>query len=308
MILRVVFMGSPEFAVPTLLSLHANFQVTGVFTQPDKPKGRGRKPFPTAVKIAADELGVPVAQPRDLTSAQSFALLTEWKPDVIVVAAYGKILPERVLDFPPLGCVNLHASLLPRHRGASPIAEAILAGDEFTGVSTMRMDKGLDTGDILLQKKIPIGKRDTAGSLHDKLMELGIDLVVRTLQGMIDRSMKPTPQDHAKATYSRPLSKQDGRLIWRQEAEYLDRVVRAMNPWPGAYLVFSEENIKIWEAAPEKGFARPGRIIAVREDGIAVGTGNGLLVLREVQAPGKKRMAAADFARGRRLKEGDGFD
>jgi methionyl-tRNA formyltransferase len=308
LILRVVFMGSPEFAVPTLLALHANFQVTGVFTQPDKPKGRGRKPFPTAVKIAADELGVPVAQPRDLKSAETFALLTEWNPDVIVVAAYGKILPERILDFPPMGCVNLHASLLPHHRGASPIAAAILDGDEFTGVCTMRMDKGLDTGDILLKKQISIGERDTAGSLHDKLVELGVDLVVRTLQGMIDRSIKPTPQDHAKATYTRPLSKQDGRLIWRQEAKYLDRVVRAMNPWPGAYLIFSEENIKIWETAQEKGLARPGHIVAVREDGIAVGTGNGLLVLREVQAPGKKRMAAADFARGRRLKEGDRFD
>jgi len=207
-----------------------------------------------------------------------------------------------------MGCVNLHASLLPRHRGASPISQAILAGDEFTGVCTILMDKGMDTGDILLQKKVPVEKEDTAGSLHDKLMEPGADLVVQTLKKMNAGAIRPEPQDASKATYTRPLSKQDGRLIWRKEAEFLARLVRAMNPWPGAFFLSSGENIKVWKAAPENGSAPPGRVLAVREDGISVGTGSGLLILREVQAPGKKRMAASDFARGRRLKEGDSFD
>jgi methionyl-tRNA formyltransferase len=306
--LRVVFMGSPEFAVPTLLALHANFQVAGVFTQPDKPKGRGRKPVPTAVKTAALKLELPVAEPNDLSSPKNLALLKDWNPDVIVVAAYGKILPEQVLNLPRMGCVNLHASLLPRHRGASPISGAILAGDKFTGVCTILMDKGMDTGDVLLQRKVPIEKDDTAGSLHDKLLEPGANLVVQTLEEMSAGTIRPIPQDNSRATYTRPLSKQDGRLIWDQEAEYLSRVVRAMDPWPGAYFVSAGENVKVWKAAPANGDGLPGRIVAVRQDGIAVGTGNGLLILREIQAPGKKRMAASDFARGRRLKEGDSFD
>lgn len=308
MILRVVFMGSPEFAVPTLLALHANFQVAGVFTQPDRPKGRGRQPVPTAVKTAALELGLPVSQPEDPAAAQAVAILKAWKPDVIVVAAYGKILPEQILNLPPLGCVNLHASLLPRHRGASPISEAILSGDDFTGVCTILMNKGMDTGDILLQMKVPVDREDTAGSLHDKLLEPGADLVVQTLKEMSEGTVRPAPQDDSKATYTRPRSKQDGRLIWSLEAQYLGRVVRAMNPWPGAFCLFSGEPIKVWKAAAENGSASPGRVMAIRDDGIAVGTGSGLLILREVQAPGKKRMAASDFARGRRLKEGDGFD
>jgi len=301
-------MGSPEFAVPTLVALHANFQVTGVFTQPDKPKGRGRKPVPTAVKTAALELGLDVAEPEDLASPQTVAFLKVRKPDVIVVAAYGKILPEEILKLPAMGCVNLHASLLPRHRGASPISEAILSGDEFTGVCTILMDKGMDTGDILLQRKVPVEKEDTAGSLHDKLLEPGADLVVQTLKKMSEGAIRLAPQDHTQATYTRPLSKQDGRLIWRLEAKYLDRMVRAMNPWPGAFFLSSGENIKVWKAEAESGAAPPGRVLAVGEDGISVGTGSGLLILREVQAPGKKRMAASDFARGRRLKEGDSFD
>ncbi|MBI4965216.1 MAG: methionyl-tRNA formyltransferase [Desulfomonile tiedjei] len=306
--LRVVFMGSPEFAVPTLAALHANFQVIGVFTQPDKPKGRGRKPLPTAVKIAALEMGLPVSEPQDVRSPETVALLAEWKPDAIVVAAYGKILPEQILDLPPMGCVNLHASFLPRYRGASPIPAAILAGDEFAGVSTMLMNKGMDTGDILLQRTVPVDKEDTAGSLHDKLLEPGADLVVQTLKKMHEGTIEPQPQDHSQASYTRPMSKEDGRLQWQQDAEHLDRVVRAMNPWPGAFFLCSEEPIRVWKAAPKHGAASPGFIAGVREDGIAVGTGKGLLILREVQAPGKKRIAASDFARGRRLKEGDRFD
>ena len=306
MSLRVVFMGSPDFAVPTLRALNEAFLVTGVVTQPDKPRGRGRKSLPTPVKREALALGLPVACPTDSASEELPALLEEWAPDVMVVTAYGKILPKRILDLPKMGSVNLHASLLPRHRGASPITAAILAGDTLTGVCTIRMDEGMDTGDILLSEEIPI-EGDTAGELHDRLMELGAGAVVETLKGIADNSIKPQPQDHSAATYCRPLSKEDGRIDWSLDADYLSRLVRAMNPWPTAYCRLGDEVIKVWRADPMDGSGVQGVIEAIDLNGIAVGTGEGLLVLKEVQAPGKRRMSAAEFARGRRLHEGERF-
>jgi methionyl-tRNA formyltransferase len=303
--MRVVFMGSPEFSVPTLRALHAGFEVVGVITQPDKPKGRGRKTVPTPVKVAALELGLPVAEPSSLSARDTRELLRSWNPDVIVVAAYGKILPRAVLNLPRMGCVNLHASLLPRHRGASPVSAAIMAGDEVTGVTTILMDEGTDTGDIILKREIPIKSDDTAGSLHDRLLEPGAQLVVETLRKMMDTSVSPVPQDHAAATYTRLLTREDGRIDWSMVADYLSRLVRAVNPWPGAFFKLGEEAVKVWEALPEEGTGDPGRLAALRHDGIVVGTGKGLLVLRQVQAPGKSRMKAAEFARGRRLEEGD---
>jgi methionyl-tRNA formyltransferase len=302
--LEVVFMGSPEFAVPTLQALHTNFRVTGVVTQQDRPKGRGRKIVPTAVKTAALKLDIPVAEPQRL-DAGIMAVLEEWKPKVIVVAAFGKILPKSVLDYPRFGCVNLHGSLLPRHRGASPIAAAILAGDESTGVSTMLMDEGMDTGAIILQKEIPIEEDDTMGSLHDKMMEPGALLVVETLRNMIEGNIQPVKQDDSKATYCDPLTKEDGRLQWGKEATYLARLAKAMNPWPGAFFVLSAEKIKLWDAAAAPGQGTAGVIMSVSRDGILVGTGRDVLLMREVQAPGKKRIPAAEFARGHRLREGD---
>ncbi len=306
MSLRVVFMGSPDFAVPTLRALNEALLVTGVVTQPDKPRGRGRKSLPTPVKREAVALGLPVTSPADSASEQLIALLEEWAPDVMVVAAYGKILPKRILDLPKMGCVNLHASLLPRHRGASPITAAVLAGDTRTGVCTIRMDEGMDTGDILLSKEIPI-RGDTAGELHDRLMELGAGAVVETLKGMADNSIRPQPQDHAAATYCRPLSKEDGRIDWSLDADYLSRLVRAMNPWPTAHCWLGDEVIKVWRADPMDGSGVQGVIEAIDLDGIAVGTGEGLLLLKEVQAPGKRRMSSAEFARGRRLQKGERF-
>lgn len=306
MSLRVVFMGSPDFAVPTLRALNEAFLVTGVVTQPDKPRGRGRKSVPTPVKREAVALGLPVACPTDSASEELIALLEEWAPDVMVVAAYGKILPKRILDLPKMGCVNLHASLLPRHRGASPITAVILAGDTRTGVCTILMDEGMDTGDILISKEIPI-KGDTAGELHDRLMELGAGAVVETLKGLADNSIKPQPQDHSAATYCRPLSKEDGRIDWSLDADYLSRLVRAMNPWPTAHCRLGDEVIKVWRADPMDGSGVQGVIEAIDLNGIAVGTGEGLLLLKEVQAPGKRRMSAAEFARGRRLEEGEQF-
>lgn len=307
MSLRVVFMGSPSFAVPTLKALHRRFQVVGVFTQPDKPKGRGRKPVPTEVKAAALSMGLPVKEPKTLSSQDTVDVLKEWNGDVAVVVAYGKILPRTILELPRMGCVNLHASLLPRHRGAAPISSAILAGDAVTGVTTIAMDEGMDTGDILLQHAISIDPDDTAGTLHDKIMEPGADLVVETLKGLATGTLQPVPQDHSRATYSRLLSKRDGRIQWEEDAEYLSRLVRAVNPWPGAFLELDGETLKVWKASPEKGDGVPGRIEAVRDNGIVVGTGHGFLVLEELQAPGKRRLHAREFAMGRKIEVGKKF-
>ncbi len=307
MTLRVVFMGSPEFSVPTLRALNDAFQVTGVVTQPDKPKGRGRKASPTPVKAAAVDLGLPVAALKDVSSDEGMGLLAQWSPDVIVVAAFGKILPAPILTLPPMGCVNLHASLLPRYRGASPINAAILAGDKTTGVCTIVMDQGMDTGDILLKKEIPIGEEDTAGSLHDRMLKPGAELVVETLKLMEEKSVIAEPQNHAQATYTRPLSKADGRIDWSMDADYLARLIRAMNPWPGAFSYLSGDIIKIWSARAERGSATPGLIKETGEAGVTVGTGAGVLVLRELQAAGKKRLPAHQFALGKRLNPGDIF-
>ncbi|MBI5247857.1 MAG: methionyl-tRNA formyltransferase [Desulfomonile tiedjei] len=305
--LRVVFMGSPEFAVPILAALHSTFQVVGVVTQQDKPKGRGQRVVSTPVKAAASELGIPVLGPDRLSSA-TLEAIELWNPDVIVVAAYGKILPETLLKTPSMGCVNLHASLLPRHRGASPISSAILAGDTMTGICTMLMDRGLDTGDVLMCREIPIDMDDTAGSLHDKFLEPGAALVVETLRLMASGAIKPVPQDDSRATYTGLVGKKDGKIDWFKEADYLARLVRAMNPWPGAFFKLDEEVIKVWQARPEAGSAEPGRLVDIRSDGMLVGTFSGLLLIETVQAAGKKSIFAADFARGKRLKPGGLFN
>lgn len=305
MSLRVVFMGTPGFSVPTLVALRSNFQVAGVVTQPDRPRGRGLKTIPTAVKKMAAELGLHVIEPVRIAATEVLETLHEWNPNIIVVAAYGKILPEVILNLPSHGCVNLHASLLPRHRGAAPISGAILAGDTVTGVCTILMDSGMDTGDILLKAEIPISAEDTAGTLHDKLMERGAPLVVDTLRAIVEGTIKQTPQDHSLATYTRPVSKADAAIDWSCDAQYLGRLVRAMNPWPGAFFELSGETIRVWKATPEQGKTEPGRVLSLRGDGILVGAGDGMLLLREVQAPSRNRVAAIEFARARGLKIGD---
>jgi methionyl-tRNA formyltransferase len=303
--LRVVFMGSPEFAVPTLRALHREFQVTGVITQADKPKGRGLKRFPTAVKIAARELGLTVAEPDRLSAPETRELIEQWAPDVIVVVAYGKILPKSILELPPLGCVNLHASLLPLHRGASPITAAVLAGDRATGVCTILMDEGMDTGGVLLQREVPIGDDETAGSLHDRLLEPGAALAVETVRGLAEHRIQATPQNHEMATYTMPLAKEDGRIDWDREADLLARLVRAMNPWPAAFFDLQGERVKVWRASAEQGQDQPGRIVDVRKDEVVVGTGRGLLLLQEVQAPSRKKVKAAELFRARAIEVGD---
>jgi methionyl-tRNA formyltransferase len=302
--LRVVFMGTPEFSVPTLVALRSNFDLAGVVTQPDKPRGRGLKTVPTAVKKMAVELGLPVIEPARIATPEVLETLHEWKPNIIVVAAYGKILPEIILNLPSHGCVNLHASLLPRHRGAAPISGAILAGDTMTGICTIFMDSGMDTGDILLKEEIPISDEEIAGTLHDKLMERGATLVVDTLRAIAEGTIRRMPQDHSLATYTRPVSKADAAIDWSLDAQHLGRLVRAMNPWPGAFFELPGETIRVWKATPEEGKATPGRIFSLRGDGILVGAGDGMLLLREVQAPSRNRISAVEFARARGLKTG----
>lgn len=304
MICRVVFMGSPYFATPTLRALNYNFEVVYVFSQADKPTGRGKLVTPTPVKITTQELGISCFEPDKLNDPIVLSLLEELNPDVIVVVAYGKFLPKNILKLPPLGCLNLHASLLPRHRGPSPISNCILSGDEETGNTVMLMDQGMDTGAILAQQKINIGSRDTAEDLHNKLMELGAPLMVETITNLMNKRIIPIPQDETKATYSRLVKKTDGLLDWNLDNEQLERIVRAMNPWPGAFFVMGKDHVKVWRAEGLRGNGEPGMIKDVTSEGIVLGTGKGLLMLTEVQAPSKKRISASEFARGRRLKPG----
>ncbi len=304
---RIIFMGSPEFAAPTLQRLGASYNVVAVVTQRDKPKGRGRVLLPTPVKVEAEKQGIPVTHIDAMSPKDTADFLAGLRPDFIVVAAFGLILRPEVLRIPAYGCVNLHASLLPRHRGPSPIPAAILEGDIETGVTTMLMDEGVDTGDILLSRSIEIGERDTASALHDKLANLGAQLVLETLEGLLGGRISPKPQDHSLATYTRLLSKADGKIDWRRDAQFLDRLTRAMNPWPCAYCECDGQVLKVLDASASPGSGEPGRIEHIEGEKIAVGTGQGVLKLNIVQPPGKPPMSAGAFVRGRRLTCGYTF-
>lgn len=299
---RVVFMGSPAFAVPALEALAGAYAVVGVVTQPDRPAGRGSRLRPPAVKVAAERLGLPVFQPEKISAPDALGQLRAWKPDLIVVAAFGQILPPAVLNLPPYGCLNLHASLLPRWRGASPIAAAILAGDPVTGVTVMVMDEGVDTGPILAQREEPILPDDTTGSLTERLARLAADLLMETLSLYLTGAIQPRPQPEEGVTYCRPLKKADGRLDWTRPAEELERQVRAVQPWPGAYTFWEDRLLKVLRAAviPEdRAGELPGRVVSVG-DGAAVVTGRGLLRLLEVQLAGRNPLPIDAFLRGQR--------
>lgn len=290
-------MGSPDFALPTLRALDESFNIVGVVTQPDRPAGRGREMRAPDVKVLAEELGLPVIQPKTLKSPEALAQLAAWQPDVIVVAAFGQILRENVLTLPPFGCVNVHASLLPRWRGASPVQAAVL-NDDVSGVTIMQMGKGLDTGPILSQRAVDISGDQTAGELFDELAELGAVLLVETLPGYLAGEIKPQPQDETLATYAPKIEKADGELDLTQPAELLARKVRAFNPWPGTFQQFEDRNLKIHRAyALPKEQAVPGMRYVI-EDKPAWGTGEGLLVLEEVQLAGKSRVTGEAFLRG----------
>jgi methionyl-tRNA formyltransferase len=302
--LRLVFMGSPQFAVPPLERLLASkYQVAAVYTQPDRPAGRGRGLVSSPVKQAAQARGLTVVQPASLKAAGVVEQLKGFEPDAIVVAAFGQILPEPVLALPRLGCLNIHPSLLPRFRGASPVASTILAGDDFSGVSIMVMDEGLDTGPVLARAQIPILDRDTTGSLTEKLSRLGAQLLGEVLAGWSRGERTPRPQDESKVTYCSPIAKEEGEIDWRRPAIDIWRRVRAFNPWPGCYTRWWGKTLKIIEVAPLGGerTAGVGRVVALdSKAGFGVGTGDGILAIARVQMEGKKAMSADEFLRGQR--------
>jgi len=302
--MRLVFMGSPQFAVPPLEDLLLDrYQVAAVYTQPDRPAGRGRGLVASPVKQIAQARGLTVVQPASLKAAGVVKRLGGFKPDVIVVAAFGQILPKPVLDLPRLGCLNIHPSLLPRFRGASPVASAILAGDDFSGVSIMLMDEGLDTGPVLARAQIPVSPRDTTGSLTAKLSWLGARLLGEVLVGWSRGELTPRPQNETEATHCGPITKEEGEIDWRLPAVDVWRRVRAFNPWPGCYTRWRGKSLKIIEAGPpeEGGTAKAGEVVAVgSKAGFGVGTGDGILAVSKVQLEGKKAMSAAEFWRGQR--------
>lgn len=295
-------MGTPEFALPSLQALADQYLIAGVVTQPDRPAGRGRASTPSPVKRLALELGLPVIQPRRLHETQAIAQLHEWQPDLIVVVAFGQILGKVVLNLPPHGCINVHASLLPRWRGAAPIQAAILAGDNKTGVTIMLMESGIDTGPILSKKETPILAEDTAGTLSSRLAQLGADLLIDTLPAYLRGELILRPQEETgiPASYVPMLKKEDGLLDFSQAAEKLARQVRAYHPWPGSYLIWQREPLKVLRARAEEG-ANPGEGIQTVFHGFpAIGTGLGLLVLEEVQPAGRKPMSGSAFLQGAR--------
>lgn len=300
--MRIVFMGTPEFAVPTLRALAATGnELVAVYTQPDRPAGRGRQLRPSPVKLAALELGLPVVQPASLRPAEEVERLAALAPDVIVVAAYGQILRPNVISIPPHGILNVHASLLPRWRGAAPIPAAILAGDAETGVTIMLIDPGLDTGPILAKRAIPIAEDDTTGSLTAKLATLGADLLVRTLPDWVAGRIVPEPQDDSLATVAPRIQPDDAIIDWRKPAERLAREVRAYQPWPGARTTLHGRQLTILAATPIEGAATPpGAVVLEGRSGLAVATGDGLLRLLRVQLEGGKPLDAASFRAGRR--------
>jgi len=298
--LKLIFAGTPAFAAAALEALLASrHEVVAVYTQPDRPAGRGRKLTPSPVKQTAEAAGLPVYQPADLKQTDTHAELATLEADVMVVVAYGLILPEAVLSIPRLGCLNIHASLLPRWRGAAPIQRAILAGDHDSGITIMQMDAGLDTGDSLNQQRLAIDARDTAASLHDRLAGLGASALLETLEQLAAGSVSATPQDEDAATYADKLSKAEAELDWQQSALLLDRQVRAFNPWPVAQTHWQDVVLRVWQASPAAEpvppDTPPGSVLDADADGIRVATGDGVLVIEALQLPGKRRMTAAEF-------------
>ena len=292
-------MGSPDFALSTLQALHQNYPVVGVVTQPDRPTGRGRELKPPPVKTLALDLGIPVIQPEKLRQSDAMEQLRAWSPDVIVVAAFGQILKQDILGLPRFGCINVHASLLPRWRGAAPINAAILHGDEETGITIMKMDAGLDTGPILSQRSVRIQPDETAGSLFGTLSTLGAELLLDTLPDYFSGEIKPRPQPGEGATYAPMLKKEEGLLDFSSPALVLERKVRAFNPWPGTFFEWYGGRLKVHRASVSPGKKREGEQLVY--DGLpAVGTSDGLLILEEVQPAGKKRMPGKSFLAGAR--------
>lgn len=309
--MRIVFMGTPDFAVPTLKTLaESEHEVVAVYTQPDKPKGRGHAMQFTPVKEAALDYDIPVYQPEKVRNAECIDEIRSHKPDAIIVVAYGQILPKELLNIPKFGCINVHASLLPKYRGAAPIQFAILGGETVTGVTAMFMDVELDTGDMLKKVEVPMDPEETGGSLHDKLCVLGGPLVLDVLKELEEGTAVREPQNQALATYCKKLDKSMGKLDFSKSAVELERLIRGLNPWPCAYTTLDGKLLKLWKASVIENTGKQyedascGAVVKVDKDGLHVKTAKGILVITELQLEGKKRMAVDDFLRGYQVMEG----
>lgn len=298
--MRLVFMGTPDFAVPTLEALvKGGHEVIAAVTQPDKPKGRGKAVLMTPVKEKALEYDIPVYQPVKARDPEFVALLEEMKPDAIVVVAFGQLLPKAILDIPKHGCINVHASLLPKYRGAAPIQWAVIDGEAVSGVTTMLMDEGLDTGDMLEKAEYTLAPDETGGSLFDRLSALGGELILSTLEKVENGTITRTPQGETTTAYAKMLQKSMGKIDWSMDAEKIERLIRGLNPWPSAYTSLNGKTVKIWSANVEEGTVtgHPGQV-TVTKDQLIVETGKNFLSITELQLEGKKRMETAAFLRG----------
>ena len=305
---RIIFMGTPDFAVPSLKALvdHGH-HVQVVITQPDRPRGRGRQVIASPVKQAATEYGLEVLQPEKASAPQFCDVIRGKNPDLLIVVAFGQLLRSHLLEIPFWGVLNIHASLLPKYRGAAPIHWAILNNEAITGLTAMRMDEGMDTGPVLLQEEVPILANETAGQLHDRLALLSGDFLIRTLDGLVENRLKERPQDDAEATYTAKIDRQMSLVRWDQPAETLSALIRALDPWPGAFTTYQGKEIKLFssQVVDREGLEGvPGRVLGHSEGTLVVETGKGIINIRELQVPGKKRLAATDFLRGFPLDKG----
>lgn len=306
--MRIVFMGTPAFAVPVLSALHeAGHEIALVISQPDRPRGRGRKLEPTPVKQKALDLGLNVFQPDKISRPEAIEAVTGASPELAVVAAFGQILPKAVLDIPPRGCLNTHASLLPSYRGAAPINWAIINGEVKTGVTIMQMDVGMDTGDMLLKAEEPIRPDDTAGSLTGRLSKIGAELIVKAIEELEAGRLTPVRQDQALATYAPLLKKEMGLVDWNKPAPEIERLMRGLDPWPGAYTSRGGDVLKLWKAgvAGMDTDGEAGTVVESNREGIFVNTGCGVLVIKELQGPGGRRMTASEYLAGHKILKGE---
>ncbi len=303
--LRIIFMGTPEFACPTLRTLiDRGENVVAVVTQPDRPKGRGQQTLPPPVKVLAEEHGIKVLQPVKVRLPESIEEIRALEPDLIVVIAFGQILPKALLDIPKYGCINVHASLLPRYRGAAPLNWCIINGESETGVTTMMMDVGLDTGDMLLKSATPIDPDEDTQSLHDRMSKLGAELLAETLDRLVAGELVPEKQDDSLTCYAPIMKKEDGLIDWQKSARDIKNQVRGMTPWPGAFSYLDDKLLKVYKVQTATGSGVPGTVLAASREGIEVACGEGSLLISELQLEGKKRMAAGDFLAGYKVQPG----
>ena len=306
--MRIVFMGTPEFAVPSLEALlKSEDEIVGIVTQPDRPKGRGHELTPPPIKLIAQRANIPLLQPLKIRTPDFLEALAAWKPDLIAVTAFGRILHAPILNLPPMGCVNVHGSLLPKYRGAAPVQWAVINGETETGITTMLMDEGMDTGSMLLQARIPILPEDTAGSLAPRLAELGGRLLVETIRQLKAGAIAPRAQDHSQATMAPLLKKEDGIIDWSGSAQSIANRIRGLSPWPGAYTFHGQERWNIWKAVAVQETAQglPGTIQAGTKQSLKVATGSGVLALLEIQTANSKRMTVGQFLAGHRISPGE---